>query len=92
MRSNLFRILVFHNFDFQGAFWGLISGLFIGILRFIWEYSYATMPCQLEHLDKRPSVVRFNYLYFSVLLFIISAIVTIVVSLLTKPIPEKYVS
>lgn len=49
------------------------------------------MPCQLEHLDKRPSVVRFNFLYFSILLFLISAIVTIVVSLLTKPIPEKYV-
>ncbi|CAF2764002.1 unnamed protein product [Rotaria sp. Silwood2] len=76
----------------EGAFWGLISGLFIGIFRFIWEYSYTAMPCQLEHLDKRPSVVRFNFLYFSVLLFIISGIVTIVVSLLTKPIPENYIS
>ncbi|CAF3936237.1 unnamed protein product [Rotaria magnacalcarata] len=76
----------------EGAFWGLISGLFIGIFRFIWEYSYTAMPCQFEHLDKRPSVVRFNFLYFSVLLFIISGIVTIVVSLLTKPIPEKYIS
>ncbi|CAF0890909.1 unnamed protein product [Adineta steineri] len=76
----------------EGAFWGLISGLFIGIFRFIWEYSYTAMPCQLEHLDKRPSIVRFNFLYFSVLLFIISGIVTIVVSLLTKPIPEKYIS
>ncbi|CAF1235103.1 unnamed protein product [Rotaria sp. Silwood1] len=75
-----------------GAFWGLICGLFIGIIRFIWEYSYSAMPCQLEHLDKRPSIVRFNFLYFSLLLFIISGIVTIVVSLLTKPIPEKYIS
>ncbi|CAF3842151.1 unnamed protein product [Rotaria sp. Silwood1] len=76
----------------EGAFWGLICGLFIGIIRFIWEYSYIAMPCQLEHLDKRPSVVRLQFLYFSVLLFIISGIVTIVVSLLTKPIPEKYIS
>jgi hypothetical protein len=50
------------------------------------------MPCQLEYLDKRPLIVRFNFLYFSIVLFIISGIVTIVVSLLTKPIPEKYVS
>ena len=62
------------------------------MVRFIWEYSYTAMPCQLEHLDKRPSIVRFNFLYFSIVLFFISAIVTIVVSLLTKPIPEKYVS
>ncbi|CAF0820278.1 unnamed protein product [Adineta steineri] len=76
----------------EGAFWGLISGLFVGMVRFIWEYSYTTMPCQLEHLDKRPSIIRFNFLYFSILLFLISAIVTIVVSLLTKPIPDKYIS
>ena len=69
-----------------------MSGLLIGVIRFIWEYSYTAMPCQLEHLDERPSVVRFHFLYFSVLLFFISAIVTIVVSLLTQPIPEKYVS
>jgi len=69
-----------------------MSGLLFGIVRFIWEYSYTAMPCQLEHLDKRPSIVRFHFLYFSVFLFIISGIVTIVVSLLTKPIPEKYVS
>ncbi|CAF1402783.1 unnamed protein product [Adineta ricciae] len=76
----------------EGAFWGLISGLVIGIIRFIWEYSYTAMPCQLEHLDQRPSLVRFNFLYFSVLLFVISAIVTIVVSLLTKPLAEKYIA
>jgi len=86
---------LYKNFVFriiQGAFWGLIAGLFVGIIRFIWEYTYTAMPCQLEHLDKRPAIVRFNFLYFSILLFFISAIVTIVVSLLTKPIPEKYVS
>ncbi|CAF3600986.1 unnamed protein product [Rotaria sp. Silwood1] len=76
----------------EGAFWGLIAGLFVGMFRFIWEYSYTAMPCQLEHLDKHPTIIRFNFLYFSVLLFFISAIVTIVVSLLTKPIPDKYIS
>jgi hypothetical protein len=50
------------------------------------------MPCELEHLDKRPSIIRFNFLYFSIVLFLISGLVTIVVSLLTKPIPDKYVS
>ncbi|CAF3709290.1 unnamed protein product [Rotaria sordida] len=76
----------------EGAFWGLIAGLFVGMFRFIWEYSYTAMPCQFQHLDKRPSIIRFNFLYFSILLFFISAIVTIVVSLLTKPIPDKYIS
>ncbi|CAF1127006.1 unnamed protein product [Rotaria sordida] len=76
----------------EGAFWGLIAGLFVGMFRFIWEYSYTAMPCQFQYLDKRPSIIRFNFLYFSILLFFISAIVTIVVSLLTKPIPDKYIS
>ncbi|CAF3111257.1 unnamed protein product [Rotaria sp. Silwood2] len=76
----------------EGAFWGLISGLFVGMIRFIWEYSYTAMPCQIAHLDQRPSIIRFHFLYFSVLLFFISAIVTIIVSLLTKPIPNKYIS
>ncbi|CAF1275738.1 unnamed protein product [Rotaria sordida] len=76
----------------EGAFWGLIAGLFVGMFRFIWEYSYTAMPCQFQHLDKRPSIIRFNFLYFSILLFFISASVTIVVSLLTKPIPDKYIS
>ena len=78
--------------EIEGAFWGLISGLLIGIVRFLWEYSYTAMPCQLEHLDQRPSLVRFHFLYFSVLLFFISSLVTIVVSLLTKPLPERCVS
>ncbi|CAF0993875.1 unnamed protein product [Didymodactylos carnosus] len=75
----------------EGAFWGLVVGLIVGVIRFIWEYSYSAMPCALEHLDQRPSVIKFNFLYFSILLFFISATVTIVVSLITRPLPEQYV-
>ncbi|CAF4197316.1 unnamed protein product, partial [Rotaria sordida] len=45
----------------EGAFWGLISGLFVGMIRFIWEYSYTAMPCQPGHLDKRPSICGLTF-------------------------------
>ena len=30
---------------FQGAFWGLMGGLIIGMLRFFVEFSYSAPPC-----------------------------------------------
>ncbi|CAF4876525.1 unnamed protein product [Rotaria sp. Silwood1] len=75
----------------EGAFWGLICGLIIGLIRFIWEFSYSVPPCELSHTDQRPTVVKFHFLYFAVLLFVLTCLITITISLLTRPIPDQCV-
>ncbi|CAF3529565.1 unnamed protein product [Rotaria socialis] len=73
----------------EGAFWGLICGLVIGLIRFIWEYSYSVPPCLLSATDRRPEAIKFHFLYFALLLFTLTCLVAVIVSLLTRPIPEQ---
>ncbi|CAF1301950.1 unnamed protein product [Rotaria magnacalcarata] len=73
----------------EGAFWGLICGLVIGLIRFIWEYSYSVPPCLLAATDRRPEAIKFHFLYFALLLFTLTCLVAVIVSLLTRPIPEQ---
>ncbi|XP_058916162.1 sodium/glucose cotransporter 4 isoform X2 [Kogia breviceps] len=71
-----------------GAFWGLIFGLGVGLLRMILEFSYPAPAC--GEADPRPAVLRdFHYLYFALLLCGLTAIVIVTVSLCTTPIPEE---
>ena len=75
----------------QGAFWGLMCGLLVGLIRFIWEFAYSTPGCGEE--DTRPGIITdVHYLHFGIILFVIVAIVTVSVSLMTKPIDDKHVS
>ncbi|XP_014663590.1 PREDICTED: sodium/glucose cotransporter 4-like [Priapulus caudatus] len=72
-----------------GAFWGLMAGLVVGLIRFAWEFSYTSPDCGAP--DLRPAIItKMHYLHFGILLFGISVIVTVIVSLLTKPIPEEH--
>lgn len=72
-----------------GAFWGLMVGLVVGLIRFAWEYSYSSVPCGEEHNDHRPDIIaKVHYLHFGILLCAIVVVVTVVVSLLTEPIDE----
>ncbi|CAF4384286.1 unnamed protein product, partial [Rotaria sp. Silwood2] len=73
----------------EGAFWGLICGLVIGLIRFIWEFSYSVPPCLLSTTDQRPEAIKFHYLFFAILLFALTCLVTITISLLSRPIPEQ---
>ena len=67
-------------------------GLFVGMVRFVWQFSYEEPPCVLSHLDKRPAIIsKVHYLHFGIILFLITCASSWVISLLTKPIPEKYV-
>lgn len=67
-------------------------GLIVGMIRFIWQFSYDEPPCFQIHLDKRPSIIsKVHYLHFGIILFIITCIVSWTISLLTAPIPDKYV-
>ncbi len=78
----------------QGAFWGLMAGLFVGMIRMILDFSYVPPLC--GEPDNRPAgivkILSVHYLHFGIILFLLSCIVTIIVSLLTRPIDEKYVS
>ncbi|WAR30705.1 SC5A9-like protein [Mya arenaria] len=66
-----------------GAFFGLVFGMLLGVLRFIGEYSFRAPACGEE--DTRPGIIRnFHYLYFSVFLFVVTALVAAVVSIKRK--------
>ena len=56
----------------------------------ILEFSYSHPACGQE--DLRPAVLaRVHYLYFAIILFSLSCIVIVAVSLATAPIPKQHV-
>ncbi|NXP87221.1 SC5A9 protein, partial [Passerina amoena] len=74
-----------------GAFWGLVAGFVVGVVRMILEFSYSAPSCGEE--DRRPAVLKdVHYLYFAFILFVLTSIAIVLVSLCTPPIPEEKVS
>lgn len=68
----------------QGAFWGLMVGLVVGVCRMVLEFAFPLPRCGVE--DSAPNVLRsVHYLHFAILLCGLTATVIIVVSLLTPP-------
>jgi hypothetical protein len=49
--------IFFKRINEPGAFWGLMVGLLVGMIRFIWQFSYIEPPCSQMHLDKRPLII-----------------------------------
>ncbi|XP_063056320.1 sodium/glucose cotransporter 4 [Engraulis encrasicolus] len=73
----------------QGAFWGLMVGLVVGMVRMVMEFVYGTPSCGQE--DTRPAVLKdVHYLYFALILLAVSALVITVISLCTAPIEDKH--
>ncbi|XP_023338850.1 sodium/myo-inositol cotransporter [Eurytemora carolleeae] len=71
-----------------GAFWGLMYGLVVGLVRMILDFSFKEPNCMEQ--DNRPSIVsKVHYMYFAAGLFISTAIVTVAVSLATPPCPAN---
>ena len=66
----------------------------MGMIRMILDFAFVPPLC--GEPDTRPEgiikILDVHYLHFGIILFLLSCLVTIVVSLLTKPIDEKYVS
>ena len=84
--------LLWGRINEKGAFWGLMIGLVVGLIRFVMEFSYKVPTCASGEPDPRPLLLsKVHYLHFGIILFIISCIVTIAISLLTDPIPEEHV-
>ncbi|CAL4069028.1 unnamed protein product, partial [Meganyctiphanes norvegica] len=72
----------------SGAFWGLMSGFFIGIVRMLLDFYYGEPACYEEEF--RPAFLsELHYMYFAMLLFISTIVVSVVVTLMTKP-PEGW--
>jgi hypothetical protein len=66
-------------------------GLVVGILRMILEFSYSAPAC--GEMDRRPAVLKdFHYLYFALLLCGLTAIIIVVISFFTEPIPDDKAS
>ena len=79
----------------QGAFWGLLAGFFVGMIRFGLEFGYSAPSCA-DVTDTRPPWVKtwvgnFHYLHFGTVLFLFTIVVSAMVSYLTEPIPEEKV-
>nr|XP_033772915.1 sodium/glucose cotransporter 4 isoform X2 [Geotrypetes seraphini] len=85
----LFILAIFcKRINESGAFWGLIVGLVVGFIRMVMDFVYRAPYCGEE--DTRPSVLKdVHYLYFALILFGLTALVCIVVSLCTPSIPDE---
>ncbi|KAM4532766.1 sodium/glucose cotransporter 1-like [Fundulus diaphanus] len=73
----------------SGAFYGLTIGLAIGLSRMITEFIYGTGSC-VNPSDCPTIICGVHYLYFGMILFLISCIIIVGVSLITKPIDDKH--
>uniref|UniRef100_A0AAX7UPK1 Solute carrier family 5 member 9 n=1 Tax=Astatotilapia calliptera TaxID=8154 RepID=A0AAX7UPK1_ASTCA len=71
-----------------GAFWGLMAGLVIGLIRMVLEFSYSPPSCGQP--DHRPAVLAdVHYLYFALILLALTCLIIVAVSLATAPIPKE---
>ncbi|XP_077442315.1 sodium/glucose cotransporter 1 [Vanacampus margaritifer] len=73
----------------SGAFYGLVIGLLIGLSRMIAEFAYGTGSC-VEPSNCPTIICGVHYLYFAIILFVVSCIVIVGVSLVTKPIADEH--
>ncbi|XP_078095937.1 sodium/myo-inositol cotransporter 2-like [Mustelus asterias] len=68
----------------QGAFWGLALGICVGIIRMVLDLVFIPPIC--GHHDVRPTIIsKVHFLYFALILSVITLIVVLIVSLLTQP-------
>ncbi|XP_061456112.1 sodium/myo-inositol cotransporter 2 isoform X2 [Rhineura floridana] len=75
----------------KGAFSGLLVGMIMGLIRMVLDFIYLQQRC--DEPDDRPAVVKYvHYLYFSMMLGLVTLVVVVAVSLLTEPPPKEMVS
>uniref|UniRef100_A0A8C4ZU49 Sodium/glucose cotransporter 1 n=1 Tax=Gadus morhua TaxID=8049 RepID=A0A8C4ZU49_GADMO len=86
----VFILAVFYKrVNETGAFYGLMIGLAIGLSRMIAEFAFGTGTCA-QPSDCPEIICGVHYLYFSIILFVISCILIVGISLATKPIDDKH--
>ncbi|XP_073505169.1 sodium/glucose cotransporter 2 [Phyllobates terribilis] len=71
-----------------GAFWGLIGGLILGLCRMVPEFIFGSGSCSAP--SSCPALIcGVHYLYFAIILFLCTALIIVVVSYCTPPVPES---
>ncbi|XP_072295709.1 sodium/myo-inositol cotransporter-like [Eucyclogobius newberryi] len=79
--------VLWHRCNETGAFWGALTGFVLGTIRLLLAFIYREPLC--DQPDNRPSFIKdIHFMYVAAILFWISALVTVIVSLLTPP-PTK---
>lgn len=88
--ASVFLLAIFvKRVNEQGAFWGLVIGLLIGLSRMITEFAYGTGSCQ--NPSNCPKIIcGVHYLYFAIILFAASSIIVLGVSFMTPAIEDKH--
>lgn len=75
----------------QGAFWGLIGGLVMGLCRMLPEFWFGTGSCIFP--SNCPFLVcGIHYLHFAIILFFCTSVLVLLVSSCTQPIEDQHVS
>uniref|UniRef100_A0A6Q2YRZ4 Sodium/glucose cotransporter 2 n=1 Tax=Esox lucius TaxID=8010 RepID=A0A6Q2YRZ4_ESOLU len=74
-----------------GAFWGLMGGLAMGLCRMVPEFWFGSGSC-LFPTDCPTLVCGVHYLYFAIVLFACTSVLTLLVSYCTPAIEDKHVS
>ncbi|XP_063738307.1 sodium/glucose cotransporter 4 isoform X3 [Eleginops maclovinus] len=73
----------------QGAFWGLMGGLVVGLVRMVLEFSFKAPACGQP--DGRPALLaQVHYLHFALILLALTCLIIVAVSLATPPIPGEH--
>ena len=69
----------------------MIVGFIVGAIRMILDFTHLEPRCGEE--DTRPSIIaKVHYMYFALILFWITVITIVVISLFTEPMKEGNVS
>ncbi|KAL3866751.1 hypothetical protein ACJMK2_044027 [Sinanodonta woodiana] len=73
-----------------GAFWGMMIGLLVGLIRMGLDFGYGSPSCGEE--DFRPTIIsKVHFLHFTIILFVVSLLATIIISLCTNPVDTKHI-
>ncbi|XP_067661194.1 sodium/glucose cotransporter 4-like [Haliotis asinina] len=76
----------------QGAFWGLIAGLVVGIIRMVVDFTYPAPYCGSGEEDTRPGVLKHvHFLYFAMISAVVTSVVIVLVSMCTEPRSEAQI-
>ncbi|XP_012586316.1 PREDICTED: sodium/glucose cotransporter 1-like [Condylura cristata] len=74
----------------QGAFWGLLGGLVIGLCVMALRFVYRPQSCTGSRSACPGPVCDLNYLYVVMVLFAVSLLLMLGISSCTKPVPDQH--
>ncbi|VDH92467.1 solute carrier family 5 (sodium/glucose cotransporter), member 9 [Mytilus galloprovincialis] len=74
----------------QGAFWGLMISLVIGMIRMVLDFTFIKPSCGSGDEDTRPSIIsKVDFTHFAAILAVLCCISMVVISLFTRPRPPR---